>query len=54
MSFTLNKTVYGQLLAEFQLKIFTSEEEYNFALASAQKLMHCQNRSPEQTIVLHF
>ena len=54
MSFTLNKTVYGQLLAEFQLKIFTSEEEYNLALASAEKLMHCQNRSPEQTAVLQL
>lgn len=54
MSFTLNKTVYGQLLAEFQPKIITSEEEYNLALVSAEKLMHCQNRSPEQTAVLQL
>lgn len=54
MSFTFNKTVYGQLLAEFQPKIITSEEEYNLALASAEKLMYCQNRSPEQTAVLQL
>lgn len=52
MSFTLNKTVSGQLLAEFQPKIITSEEEYNLALTSAEKLMHCQNRFPGYTYVL--
>lgn len=54
MSFTLDKTIYGQLLVEFQPKIITSEEEYDLALNSAEKLMNCKNRSPEQTAILQL
>ncbi len=54
MSFTLDKVTYGKLLAEYQPKIITSEEEYDLALESAEKLMNFKNRSPEQTAVLQL
>jgi HTH-type transcriptional regulator / antitoxin HigA len=54
MILTFDREIYGKLLAEFQPKVITSEEEYDFALEAVEKLMGCKNRSPEQTAILQL
>ncbi|GAB1540577.1 hypothetical protein NUACC21_32460 [Scytonema sp. NUACC21] len=54
MALTFDKDTYGKLLAEFQPKVITSEEEYEFALEATEKLMSWKNRSPEQTAILQL
>ncbi|MFQ4141153.1 type II toxin-antitoxin system HigA family antitoxin [Chlorogloeopsis sp. ULAP02] len=54
MALTFDREIYGKLLAEFQPKVITSEEEYDFVLEAVEKLMGCKNRSPEQTAILQL
>lgn len=52
MSTTFNTTTYSQLLVEFQPKTIATEEEYDRALETVEKLMAFKERSPEQTEIL--
>jgi HTH-type transcriptional regulator/antitoxin HigA len=52
MTLTFDGIVYGALLAEVQPKVITSEEENDRYLEIVEKLMACQNRTPEQNALL--
>ncbi|MBW4493585.1 MAG: transcriptional regulator [Oscillatoria princeps RMCB-10] len=52
MTLTFDGIVYGALLAEVQPKVITSEEENERYLEIVEKLMACQNRTPEQNALL--
>lgn len=52
MTLTINKEVYGALLAEVQPKLITTEEENEKALLVVEKLMHSQNRTIEENQLL--
>ncbi|MBD2292628.1 helix-turn-helix domain-containing protein [Anabaena sphaerica FACHB-251] len=41
MTITLDRKTYGSLLEQYQPKVITSEEEYNLAIESIEKLMEC-------------
>jgi HTH-type transcriptional regulator / antitoxin HigA len=47
MTHTIDKNIYGSLLAEFQPKIVTSEEENEKYLEIVESLMARSDRSPE-------
>ncbi|RUT07738.1 hypothetical protein DSM106972_019980 [Dulcicalothrix desertica PCC 7102] len=52
MSLAFDKNAYGELLAEYQPQVITSESEYDSMLANAERLIGNKNRSPEQTALL--
>lgn len=52
MTLTFDKNTYGLLLAEFQPKVITTEEENERYLEAVEKLMACKNRTPEQDALL--
>lgn len=52
MSLAFDRNAYGELLAEYQPQVITSESEYENMLADAEKLIGNNNRSPEQTALL--
>ena len=52
MTLIIDKNVYGSLLAEFQPKIITSEEENDKYLEVVERLMAYSERSPEQDALL--
>ena len=52
MTLTFARTNDGELLAEFQPKVITTEAEYDFALKVADGLLANKSRSPEQTALL--
>jgi HTH-type transcriptional regulator/antitoxin HigA len=52
MTFTINPQVYGQLLAEFQPQVITTEIENKRAIALAEKLSNQQILSPEEEKLL--
>lgn len=52
MSLAFDRNAYGELLAEYQPQVITSESEYESMLADAEKLIGNNNRSPEQTALL--
>ena len=52
MTLTIDKNVYGSLLAEFQPKVITTEEENEKYLEIVEQLMACKNRIPEQDALL--
>lgn len=54
MPATFNEVAYKQLLVEFPPKIIESEEDYNRALESVEKLMYCKDKSPEQDSLLNL
>jgi HTH-type transcriptional regulator/antitoxin HigA len=54
MTLTFDKTTYGKLLAEFQPKVISSEEDYDTALKITESLLMNKNRSPEQTTLLNL
>lgn len=55
MTITLDKKAYGSLLEQYQPKVITSEEEYNFAIESIDKLMECgEELSPEENSLLEL
>ncbi|MEI3649126.1 MAG: transcriptional regulator [Dolichospermum lemmermannii FEM_B0920] len=54
MTISLDKTTYSQLLVKYQPQVITTEEEYDRALETVEKLMACQERTPEQTAILQL
>ncbi|MCM0591537.1 MAG: helix-turn-helix domain-containing protein [Gloeotrichia echinulata DVL01] len=54
MTISLDKNTYSQLLVEYQPKVITTEEEYDHALETVEKLMADQQRTPEQTAILQL
>ncbi|BDA68018.1 transcription regulator [Rivularia sp. IAM M-261] len=52
MTHTFNAKLYGKLLAEYQPKTITTEEENEQAIALAQNLEHRPNRTPGEEILL--
>lgn len=52
MTHTIDKNAYGSLLAEFQPKIITSEEENEKYLEVVERLMGCKDRTLEQDALL--
>ena len=51
---TFNSESYGKLLAEYQPKTITTEEENEQAIARALTLEHRPNRTPEEEILLEL
>lgn len=54
MTRTFNRDYYGQLLAQYQPKSITTEEENDEAIALAQDLEHRINRTPEEETLLEL
>lgn len=54
MTRTFNPEFYGQLLAKYQPKTITTEEENEQAIALAQGLEHRPNRTPEEETLLEL
>jgi HTH-type transcriptional regulator / antitoxin HigA len=54
MTRTFNPESYGKLLAEYQPKTITTEEENEEAIKLAQNLEHRPNRTPEEDILLEL
>jgi HTH-type transcriptional regulator / antitoxin HigA len=54
MTRTFNPESYGQLLAKYQPKTITTEEDNEQALALAQDLEHRSNRTPEEETLLEL
>jgi len=54
MTLTFDKEIYGKLLAEFQPKIISTEEEYDYALEMAERLIAIKERTSEQTALLNL
>jgi len=48
MTLTFDKTIYSNLLSEYIPQVIETEEEYDRALAIAEKLTFAKNRSPEE------
>jgi HTH-type transcriptional regulator/antitoxin HigA len=54
MTFTIDKTIYSQLLGKFQPKIIKTKEEYDGASCILLELMLRKERSPEETELLQL
>ncbi|MEH2075743.1 MAG: transcriptional regulator [Nostoc sp.] len=54
MTRTFNPESYGQLLAKYQPKIITTEQENEEAIALAQDLEHRLNRTLEEEAILEL
>jgi HTH-type transcriptional regulator / antitoxin HigA len=54
MILSFDRNVYGNLLAEVQPKVITSEEENERYLAIVERLMAGKNRTPEQNALLQL
>ncbi|AFY41845.1 type II toxin-antitoxin system HigA family antitoxin [Nostoc sp. PCC 7107] len=54
MTRTFNPESYGKLLAQYQPKTITTEEENEKAIALVQDLEHRANRIPEEEILLEL
>ncbi|MEH2233554.1 MAG: helix-turn-helix domain-containing protein [Nostoc sp.] len=54
MTRTFNPESYAKLLAEYQPKIITTEEENEQAIALALTLDHRPNRTPEEEMLLQL
>ena len=52
MTSTLDRATYGSLLAEYQPQIITSEDEYNRAVESIERLMQREELTPEEVSLL--
>ena len=48
MTLTFNKTAYSNLLRQYTPQVIETEEEYDRALAIAEKLTFAKNRTPEE------
>lgn len=48
MTLTFNKIAYSNLLSQYTPQVIETEEEYDRALAIAEKLTFAKNRSPEE------
>lgn len=54
MTLTIDKNVYGALLAQVQPQLITNEEENEKALEIVEKLMASKSRTPEENQLLHL
>jgi HTH-type transcriptional regulator / antitoxin HigA len=54
MILTINRDRYGQLLAQYQPQIITSEAENERFLEIIEELMACPRRTPEQDKILQL
>lgn len=54
MTLILNPKSYGELLAKYQPKVITTEEDNEQAIALAQELEHRQVRTPEEDALLEL
>ncbi len=54
MTLTFNPKSYAALLAKYQPKVITTEEENDRALANASELEHRPNRTPEEDALLEL
>ncbi len=54
MTRTFNPQSYGKLLAKYQPKTITTEEENEQAIKLAQNLEHRPNRTPEEKMLLEL
>lgn len=54
MILTINRDRYGQLLAQYQPQVITSEVENERLLEIVEELMACPKRTPEQDRVLQL
>lgn len=48
MTLTFDKTAYSNLLSQYTPQVIETEEEYDRALAIAEKLTFAKNRTPEE------
>ena len=48
MTLTFDKSAYSNLLSQYTPQVIETEEEYDRALAIAEKLTFAKNRSPEE------
>lgn len=48
MTLTFDKTAYSNLLSQYIPQVIQTEEEYDRALAIAEKLTFAKNRTPEE------
>lgn len=48
MTLTIEKTIYGKLLADSQPKIINNEDEYDYALEVVDALMSKEELTPEE------
>ncbi|BAU66388.1 HTH transcriptional regulator [Stanieria sp. NIES-3757] len=48
MTLTFNKTAYSNLLSQYTPQVIETQEEYDRALAIAEKLTFAKNRTPEE------
>ncbi|MFN6462187.1 MAG: type II toxin-antitoxin system HigA family antitoxin [Nostoc sp. DedVER02] len=48
MNCTFDQVTYSRLLSEVAPKVIETEEEYNSALAVAERLTFCKNRTPKE------
>ena len=54
MTRTFNRETYASLLAQYQPKVISTEEENDAALALAEELEHRPNRRPEEDALLEL
>jgi len=54
MTLTFDNRTYGQLLAELQPKVITTEAEYDAALKIAEALIADKNLTPERSAILNL
>jgi HTH-type transcriptional regulator / antitoxin HigA len=54
MTLTINPKIYGDLLAQYQPKIITTEEENSRALAVVESLTHKSDLTPEEDQLLEL
>jgi HTH-type transcriptional regulator/antitoxin HigA len=54
MTLTINKDVYGALLAQAQPQLITNEEENEKALEIVERLMASKSRTPEEDQLLQL
>jgi HTH-type transcriptional regulator/antitoxin HigA len=54
MTLTINPKIYGDLLAQYQPKIITTEEENERAIAIVESLTHKSDLTPEEDQLLEL
>ncbi len=52
MTLTFNREAYAELLAQYQPKRISSDDENEKAIELAEKLSHRLNRTPEEDVLL--
>jgi HTH-type transcriptional regulator / antitoxin HigA len=52
MTLTFDKNTYADLLAQYQPRVITSDQENEEAIAIIEELSHCQNLTPEENALV--